>query len=162
MRVFLCLLFLFWVSPAYSMDDGWTPFSIKEDPESFHHPVETLNELVDDTLKERIPKNLGKSKKTYHFCVVGYKHPTDGVFAEVSWPEDNAIILWEPTIPDYLAKLSLSRRYLDLNDDVVETMEDAHGSTYLVDKDWVKQTLAECRKYGDEFTIAPSKKVKSK
>ncbi|HEU4495414.1 MAG TPA: hypothetical protein VFR70_00005 [Flavobacterium sp.] len=47
----------------------------------------------------------------------------------------------------------MSRRYWDLDTDVVNTNNDIRGSTYLVGRAWVNEILCDCRKYGDSFTI---------
>jgi hypothetical protein len=76
----------------------------------------------------------------------GYEH------AWVYWKEERLLILWEPFDAKHW-KLKYSRRMLRLDKDVVPTVEDIGGSTYLVDEDWACRTIGDCLKNGDEYVI---------
>jgi hypothetical protein len=117
-------------------------FSVR-DRAGYEHPEATLQQLVDSR----------GHRGANHLCVVGYQLPSGHGFAWVYWPEDHAMILWEPTRPGSHWALARSRRYLDLDKDVVATDDDVQGSTYLVTRAWVARTIAECRAHGDSFVV---------
>lgn len=86
-------------------------------------------------------------------CVVAYPGRAGGApHAWIVWPGRRALVLWEPTA-DHTDNLMLSRRWLDLDRDVVATDDDVAGSTYLVTRAWVDQTVADCNQYGERFRV---------
>lgn len=119
------------------------PFSIKGQA-GFWLPEQVFHDLMTD--EGKAPLN--------NFYVVGYNLRSGEQHAWVYWREGNAVILWEPTIDSTEpASLSMSRRYLWLNKDVVNSDAEVGTSTYLVTRDWVNGILRDCRKYGDHFII---------
>ena len=110
--------------------------------EGFKEPERVLRQLV-------ISKRGGAIN---NFCVVGYKDSSGLVTGWVHWVEGKALILWEPS-EDARASLIKSRRYLDLQRDVVATEEQVKGSTYLVTKSWVDRVLLDCKSTGDRYLI---------
>lgn len=72
----------------------------------------------------------------------------------VYWKEKNRLILFEPYQDSILPakELYLSRRNLDLKKDVVPTIDDIHGSTYLITEESKQQYLTSCKK-GSHFLI---------
>lgn len=107
-------------------------------PAELGDPVPSLRALV------------GAKRGPQHFCVVAYRDQ-DGpphAWAWVHWSEARKIILWEGG-----DTLIHSRRDLDLDRDVVPTLDDVHGSTYLITRAWLEETLADCAKHGTRFVI---------
>ena len=104
-----------------------------------------LNDLV----------KYGHGPSINNFCVIAYesKEKQSPNYAWVYWKEKDAMILWEPVEIGEKVDLTYSRRYLDLTKDVVNNEEELHGSTYKVTRNWVDNTLSECKKYGQEYII---------
>ena len=105
-----------------------------------------------------ILSNLVKNKNggsINNFCVIAYesKQKQSPNYAWVYWKEKDALILWEPVEIGEKVDLTHSRRYLDMTKDVVNNEEELHGSTYKVTRNWVDNTLSECKKYGQEYII---------
>jgi hypothetical protein len=100
-------------------------------------------------------KRKGKRGEN-HLVVVGYLYPDHDFEAWICWKEDNALILWEgvkdPSLlgPD---PYPMSRRYLNLKKDVVPTVKDLHGSTYLETRAWANRVIADCKAHGELFVI---------
>jgi hypothetical protein len=90
------------------------------------------------------------------FCIVGYRYAGGERIAYVHWPRGNKLILWEGgtdpvSRPQSIAR---SRRPLDLRTDVVATPADIGSSTYLIDRAWVNQKIADCAKHGRHYRVA--------
>jgi hypothetical protein len=90
------------------------------------------------------------------FCIVGYRFSGGERIVYVHWPRENKLILWEGgtdpvSRPQSIAR---SRRPLDLRTDVVATPADIGSSTYLVDRAWVNQKIADCAKHGQQVRVA--------
>ena len=105
-----------------------------------------------------ILSNLVKNKNgpsINNFCVIAYesKEKQSPNYAWVYWKEKDALILWDPVEIGEKVDLTHSRRYLDMTKDVVNNEEELHGSTYKVTRNWVDNTLSECKKYGQEYII---------
>ena len=107
-------------------------------------PERALEELV--AQKGTVPSN--------HFCVVGYRRSSGDDHAWVHWKEGRVLVLWEPAADvKYPASLTTSRRFLNLDRDVVDSEADVKGSTYLVTRAWVKQVADDCTRNGDQFVV---------
>lgn len=139
-----------WAIAAFvlaAQDGTWTTFSIRHSPE-FLNPEAVLQELVNAKAEQQIN----------HFCIIGYRSPKGDSHAWVWWREGNSLILWEPVAdPEYPDSLLLSRRFLDLDRDVVASEAQVGSSTYLVSKTWVAETQADCQRHGDQFLILRTK-----
>lgn len=102
-------------------------------------------------------ENLATDKGTAtvnHFHVVGHRLKDGSDCAWVYWEEGRAIILWEPTrYPEYPVNLSISRRFLSLDRDLVATDKEIKGSTCLVTRKWAEDMIKACKKHGDHFVI---------
>jgi hypothetical protein len=90
------------------------------------------------------------------FCIVGYRYSGGERIVYVHWPRENKLILWEGgtdpvSRPQSIAR---SRRALDLRTDVVAKKADIGSSTYLVDRTWVNQKIADCAKHGQQVRVA--------
>jgi hypothetical protein len=90
------------------------------------------------------------------FCIVGYRFSGGERIVYVHWPRGNKLILWEGgTDPvTRLQSIARSRNPLDLRKDVVATPADIGSSTYLVDRAWVNQKIADCAKHGRYYRVA--------
>lgn len=121
---------------------GNLAFSKEAEPSVFQQAKEVLEALV----KEKA------DTATNHLYVSPIKKSGKDEFAWVYWKEKRQLILWEPFDAKQW-KLSLSRRILDLDKDVLPTAEDIKGSTYLVDEDWTCRTIGDCMKNGREYII---------
>jgi hypothetical protein len=120
-----------------------TFFSIVGNPH-YPRPRATLERLVAE--KGEVGVN--------HFHVIGYRFPDGSDLAWVYWVEDRSLILWEPTAyPEYPVKLSCSRRYLNLDRDIVEMEDDLKGSTYLETKAWANSVIEESKRRGSHYVI---------
>ena len=107
-----------------------------------------------EALRELVREDGKAGTNTFYACRVeqfsnGYHH------AWVYWKEGNSIILVEPDHGAYDRKYLLvwSRRYLHLEKDVVPTLDDVGGSSYLVTREWARNTIRDCVRQGDEFTV---------
>jgi hypothetical protein len=112
------------------------------EPTTFPNSEVILRSLVQE--KTESPTN--------HLYVSPIKKIGNGSFAWVYWKEKRQLILWEP-FDSGKWKLSSSRRIVDLDKDVVPTIDDIKGSTYLVDKKWACTTIGDCMKNGKEYII---------
>lgn len=99
----------------------------------------------------RVPR--GRVEK---FCIVGYQYSDGDQMAYVYWARGNKLILWEGrTDPlSLVTSIARSRRPWDLRKDVVATHADIGGSTYLVDRAWVNEKIADCAKHGRQYRVA--------
>lgn len=90
-----------------------------------------------------------------HFCIVGFRSPEGDRRAWVHWLEGKQIVLWEEAAEpaDASHLLVRSRRVTDLETDVVATLEDVHGSTYLVPRSWVRRMSAACTALGARYQL---------
>lgn len=120
--------------------DTWHVVSTTSDP-YFAHPEPYLKALILQRHKEH-QNNV--------FCIVMYQNRIDpqSLSAWVYWPQDNAIILWEPAwTPDTKdANLYESRRYLHLGADVTAT--DTKWSTFMETLGWVGDVIHDCTTMG--------------
>ncbi len=106
-------------------------------------------------LNEYLNAQPPSQQAKHHFCVVGYDNGNNAKLAYVYWREGQKLILWEGSrFPEYAAQsLILSRRQLDLTQDVVATEADIAGSTYLVTKAWVAGVATDCAKQGTKYVL---------
>jgi hypothetical protein len=124
-------------------------FRVSKSP-AFSKPRTVLRQLI---------VSEGKINRRNHFCVIGYHKPSElesnGMFAWVYWPEEKAIILWEPSDPKQLPvnELSRSRRFLRMPEDFVKTQDEIKGSTYLETYTWANDLIKECMIKGDRYTF---------
>lgn len=85
-------------------------------------------------------------------------------FVRIYWPQQRAILLigWPATCGDEDLRIDdaalgwyRTKARIDLDTEVVPTLEDVGGSTYLVDRTWVDRVIAACRA-GHRLVIVPS------
>jgi hypothetical protein len=90
-----------------------------------------------------------------------------GQFVRVYWPQDNSIVTMQidhleckskstAEIQEVLEWLETKGR-IDLQKDVVPTLDDVGSSTYLVDKPWVDAVIDDCKKNGKLISLTPHK-----
>jgi hypothetical protein len=97
--------------------------------------------------------------KPQHFCVLGRESVRKGVrdrTALIFWREGNKLILWEGQQPPWA--LVDSRRLWDLARDVVDTLEQVRGSTYLLTKAWVEEKRHDCAVDGESLIVAAAER----
>jgi hypothetical protein len=150
-HLFVSALVLAWAGPALAQEG--TFFSVRNH-RHYPEPEKRLEVLV----------RARGSQKLNHFCAIGYRLPGGSEVAWVLWEEGKAVILWEGSAdPEYPVELALSRRYLDLDKDVVATAEEVGSSTYLVTREWVKGITRDCEAHGDKFVVTkPGKQRRNK
>jgi hypothetical protein len=114
---------------------------------------------VRPALRSLVAQSGVNRRNHFYICRVeifegGYDH------AWVYWRENRAIVLWEPFRgynargdSDQTYDLVFSRRYLRRDKDVVPTLEDVGGSSYLVTRQWWRETVRDCVQNGDRFVI---------
>lgn len=108
-----------------------------------------------DVLVGYVEREDPTAKETQHFCVIPYNRREGGRYAIVHWEERRRLILWGGADPGHeVEALTHSRRVLDLDKDVVATEKDIGGSTYLVTRAWVEETLRDCRAFGFRYAVA--------
>lgn len=128
-------------------DNAQQPLRVTQS-KHFPWPAQVLRRLVAE---------VGKRRQN-NFCVIGYRLGDGSELAYVYWPDNKEIILWEPLRGAGVARLYLSRRHWDLDKDIVADAQAPgyFGSTYLETRDWERQILDECSRFGEYFTIARS------
>ena len=130
------------LSPAVSVGGGLATEAPAASAGEFDRPVPVLRRLV---------RASGKARRPNDFCIVDYSGE-DGPFAWVYWRQANRLILWEPQV-EPVADLTLSRRKLDLRKDVVESRDAVGGSSYIVTRDWLHETLRDCETRGRKVRL---------
>ncbi len=97
--------------------------------------------------------------RTDAFCIVGYQFSDGERIAYVHWPRGQRLILWEGATDPLtrIASIARSRRPGNLRTDVVAAEKDIGSSTYLVDRGWVNQKIADCAKHGRRYRVARRK-----
>jgi hypothetical protein len=121
------------------------------------HPYYGPNVLP--ALKELVAER-GKSKRNHFY--VGRVEVFEGGYESVLvyWKENRALVLWEPGrglnlqgVPDARYDLWHSRRYWDLDKDVVPTLADVGGSSFLVTKQDAHEWIRKCLQSGERFVV---------
>ena len=121
------------------------------------HPYYGRNVLP--ALKQLVAEQ-GKSKQNHFY--VGRVEVLEGGYDSVLvyWKENNALLLWEPGrgfnrngVTDARYDLSQSRRYWDLNKDVVATIADVGGSNFLITRQNADEWIRSCVQSGKQFVV---------
>ena len=121
------------------------------------HPYYAPNILP--ALKKLVAR-YGKAKRNHIY--VGRVEVLEGGYHSVLvyWKENNALILWEPGrgfnrqgSPDPKYDLADSRRYWRLNKDVVPTLDDVGGSSFLITKRDARRWVRDCIRYGVRYVV---------
>lgn len=145
--------------PRYAIGGALVAWVLCADAASARQPLQLFKVSQDKAFKPALATlqvlvRTSKLPAPHHFCVVGYRGgPALYPHAWVYWPEENALVLWEPVTSDPARALVLTRRRLRLDKDVVATESDVRGSTFLVTKAWVKRTLRDCDAHGERFQV---------
>jgi hypothetical protein len=78
----------------------------------------------------------------------------------VYWKENRALVLWEPGRgfsptgdPDPRYDLRDTRRYWDLDKDVVSTLSDVGGSSFLITRSDAREWVQNCIKKGERYVV---------
>jgi hypothetical protein len=122
-----------------------------------NHPYYRANVLP--ALKELVA-HRGKARRN-HFYVGRVEALENGYdSALVFWKENGAIVLWEPGRgsnrhgnPDGRYDLRYSRRYWRLNKDVVPTLNDVGGSSFLITRQDARNWVRDCIRYGTRYVV---------
>ncbi|GEM_PF-670760 len=98
--------------------------------------------------------------KINNICILGEEFTDRTKSAWIIWYEGKKLILWD----GHNEPLSVSRRILDLDHDVVPDIPDINGSNYLVTRAWVEQLKKRCEAQGTKIKITKSelKPIKEK
>ncbi len=120
-------------------------------PVTQHHHYKNR---VDSALKYFVAEEGTKGDNNFYIEDVVVDSAGQYFSAWVFYPKRNMLILFEPYIDGIFPakELVLSRRKLDLVKDVVPTIADLHGSTYLITEEWKNERLKAC-KNGSHFLI---------
>ncbi len=102
----------------------------------------------------------GKAKRN-HFYVSKVKVFEGGYHSVlVYWTENRALVLWEPGRghnrlgePDPKYDLANSRRYWELDKDVVPSLDDVGGSSFLTTRRDAREWVRDCVRYGVRHVI---------
>lgn len=141
---FVVALFLWCAhTPVAHADDGWD------------RPISGVPAFADAQSQLQVLVNIKGFHKINHFCVVA-THDLSDPEAEVYWPTEGKLILWEPM--DIMFALLWSRDYVDLKHDVVPSANDI-TLQYMVlpwTRPEVDEVITNCQKYGSKFTINKS------
>jgi hypothetical protein len=121
------------------------------------HPYYAPNVLP--ALKELVAQH-GRAKRNHLY--VGRVEVLGGGYhsALVYWKENNALVLWEPGRgsnrqgnPEAKYDLSASRRYWRLDKDVVPTLNDVGGSSYLITRQDAHRWVRDCIRNGVRYMV---------
>jgi hypothetical protein len=147
----ILLAILIFSAAASAQDKVVSRIPVRKHPDYAPHVIPALKRLV--------AQSGIKRRSHFYVCRVetfenGYDH------AWVYWKENRAFVLWEllqghnargDSDPTY--DLVDSRRYLERDEDVVPTLDDVGGSTFLVTRQWWRDTVQDCVRHGDSFVI---------
>ncbi len=144
------VVFILLSAPTWAQQQIVRRTSVLEHPYYRRNVIPALRELV---------ASRGKTRTNHFF--VGPVEELDGGHSSVLvfWKENNALVLWESqrgfsgSGPDARYDLSQSRRYWRLNKDVVPTLDDVGGSSFLITKRMARTWLRDCLRYGSRYTI---------
>ena len=107
-------------------------------------------------LKQVVAEKARHVRNTFYVSPVCYfNNGTSN--AMVYWREGRALILWEPdpsADPDRRRhELVWSRRFLSLDKDVVPTLADVGGSSFLLTKQMARDMVRECVRDGKKLVL---------
>jgi hypothetical protein len=125
-------------TPAASAEDYWD------------RPIKGNPDYADVRTQLQVLVNIFAYHKINHFCVVA-DHDPNNEAALVYWSSQRQLITWDPG--GELYALVDSRDPLNLQQDVVADYNEVGSSTYLVTRGWLNGVLADCRKFGNAYTI---------
>lgn len=127
--------------------------SIAHAGDGWDRPIDGVPAFADAQSQLQALVNIKGFYRVNQFCVVA---ASDLSAAEVYWPTEGKLILWEPM--DNPFALLWSRDYVDLKHDVVRSANDI-TLQYMVlpwTKPEVNEVISNCQKYGSKFTINKS------
>jgi hypothetical protein len=111
-------------------------------------PVPALRELVAFNHKNNVPN---------HFCIIGYRWPSDNTTVWAHWQEEQRLLLWRGSSDSEMRRNGLVYAQCDLKlgKDTVESSDDIRGSTYLTTRAWWEAVARDCRAHGEPWTLPP-------
>jgi hypothetical protein len=147
----LLILSLIVAATAFSQEKLVKRISVRQHPYYAAQVLPALKELVVQRGKARVN----------HFYV-GRVEVLEGGYHSVLvyWVENRALVLWEPgrgynregdSDPKY--DLADSRRYWRLDKDVVPTLNDVGGSSFLITRKDARKWVRDCIRYGVRYVV---------
>lgn len=145
------LLLLLTASTSFTQERVVERISVLQHPYYAPNVLPAINNLM---------SVFGRAKIN-HFYVGRVEVRDDGRHSVlVYWKEKRALILWEPGRgsnsqgeADPKFDLAHTRRYWRLNKDVVRTLDDVGGSSFLITRQDAREWIEECVRHGVRFTI---------
>ena len=122
----------------------------------YAHPLPALRQVVADKARQ--------TRNTFYVSPVCYF--SNGVSnVMVYWREGRALILWEPYSngdgpSQRRHELVWSRRFLLLNRDVVPTIDQVAGSSFLLPKALARHDILDCVRHGRKFVLYKRPRVR--
>lgn len=104
--------------------------------------------------------------QTNNVCLIGYRFPDGRKEIIVHWPQGPLLIRWHggwsaaSALADiqYAASMTFEHDRYHLVEDVIEERPE-HGSTYKALRSGIDALIADCKRHGIYYTIAPFKTV---
>jgi hypothetical protein len=106
-------------------------------------------------LKQVVIEKARHVRNTFYISPVCYFN-NGASNAMVYWREGRALILWEPDRSDANRRrheLVWSRRFLSLDKDVVPTLADVGGSSFLLTRQMARDMVRECVRDGKKLVL---------
>jgi hypothetical protein len=145
------VLFLLGAATCVSQEKVLRRVPVSEHSYYAPHVLPTLKKLV---------AQRGKVKKNHFY--VGRVEILEGGYHSVLvyWKENQALVLWEPGRgsnsqgnPDPKFDLADSRRYWELDKDVVPTLDDVGGSSFLITRKDARRWVRDCVRRGAQYVV---------
>ena len=138
-------------TPCFSQEKVVERIPVRQHPYYAPSVLPALKELV---------ARYGKAKRNHFY--VGRVEVLEGGYHSmlVYWKESNALVLWEQGRgsnrqgnPDAKYDLADSRRFWRLDKDVVPTLDDVGGSSFLITRQDARRWVRDCIRHGERFVV---------
>lgn len=151
-KALLLLIFsLLTAAPCFSQSKVVKRIPVSQHPYYAPNVLPALNELV---------AQYGRARRNHIY--VGRVEVLESGYNSVLvyWKENNALVLWEPGRgsnrqgnPDPRRDLADSRRYWRLGKDVVPTLNDVGGSSFLITRQDARRWVRDCIRHGVRYVV---------
>jgi hypothetical protein len=133
------------------------PKEFDEKPTARFRPAENLYYGPPDPALRALVAFNHKNGVPNHFCVVGYRWPSDNLTVWVHWQEEQRLLLWRGNSDPEMRRDGIIYAQVDLKlgKDTVESGDEIRGSTYLTTRAWWEAVAKDCRTHGEQFTVPP-------